>query len=389
MERVINLLFLLLVCAISMAQSQRDHLSFSLSQHDFCDTIPIEFENDQVYIPVIMNGERHRFNLDTGSSQGAIYKGTHIGYWTELGNVVSNDANGRRDTVRVIALPPFQMGHLVVSHYVASVFNRPPVNTSYDAIIGFDLFNKGICAKIDTREKMIVLTDRRGMFDEERGYPLPYRLRWFVPYVMVSPFIRHVDEALFDLGSRPLYVLNKQSFDEHAYKSKNVTSQVEGKAIGHLAIGTFGTEDVDEVAFLHLNRFKWDDVCFTHYRTVTTQGGSRVGAQILRYGSIIIDPFKKQIIYQPYNGTDTIEMNNKQMGVAFVPQDGHASVGLIFEKSNAYLQGMREGDVVLKINDTPIYSFEAFQRFPFVEGETYRFLLRDRNGKEKAVTTTR
>lgn len=203
MERVINLLFLLLVCAISMAQSQRDHLSFSLSQHDFCDTIPIEFENDQVYIPVIMNGERHRFNLDTGSSQGAIYKGTHIGYWTELGNVVSNDANGRRDTVRVIALPPFQMGHLVVSHYVASVFNRPPVNTSYDAIIGFDLFNKGICAKIDTREKMIVLTDRRGMFDEERGYPLPYRLRWFVPYVMVSPFIRHVDEALFDLGSLP------------------------------------------------------------------------------------------------------------------------------------------------------------------------------------------
>jgi hypothetical protein len=52
--------------------------------------------------------------------------------------------------------------------------------------------------------------------------------------LLVSPIKRHVDEVLFDTGSRHLYTMNKQSFDQHAYKSKNVEIQVESRAHGSL-----------------------------------------------------------------------------------------------------------------------------------------------------------
>jgi hypothetical protein len=74
MKKVINTMFLLLICTSMMAAMHGYNLNFTFSQHNFCDTIPIEFDNDQIYIPVMMNGEEHLFNLDTGSSQGTVYE---------------------------------------------------------------------------------------------------------------------------------------------------------------------------------------------------------------------------------------------------------------------------------------------------------------------------
>lgn len=42
----------------------------TIGETNFVDTIPIVFAGNQVYIPVYINGQRHLFNLDTGSSQG-------------------------------------------------------------------------------------------------------------------------------------------------------------------------------------------------------------------------------------------------------------------------------------------------------------------------------
>ena len=46
---------------------------------------------------------------------------------------------------------------------------------------------------------------------------------------------------------------------------------------------------------------------------------------------------------------------------------------------------MRQGDIVLRINGEAIDTFEEFQRYPFVEGRTYTFILRDKRGFDKEV----
>ncbi len=368
-----------------MAQMHNYDTNFQYSLRHFVDTIPIEIEKNQIFVWAEMNGERHRFNIDTGSSQGSMYQGAHIGSWTELGNVVSRDAAGYRDTVRVIQLPPFKLGQLEISNYVASVFPRQHSRLKYDAILGFDLFNKGLCCKIDARQGYMIITDRRDFFDLEPGYGLRYQLKWFVPYLLVSPFKRHVDQVLFDTGSRQLFTMNKQSFDEHAYKSKNVESQVEGRAEGAFAIGQLGAERTDEVVFMNLDRLKWDEFAFKNVRAITTQGASRIGAQILNYGTVTINGFRRKITFQPYDGVDSVVVNNPLPHIAYVPRHGQPTVGLILEDCDEYRAGLRQGDTILAIDGKTVSSFGAFTDYPFVEGREYRLLVRTKEGREREV----
>jgi len=367
----------------------RYKLNFQLSEKHFSDTIPITFEDGQVYFPVTVGSRTYRMNLDTGSGQGTLSAWSRLPVERELGRVVSRDANHRTDTVRAVTVAPMRIGRLTVTGYVASVVRPKMRSGKYDGILGFDFFNKGIAVKIDVRAGQMILTDRKDLFDGEEGFPLKYKLKWFVPHVLVSPFIRHVDEALFDTGARPLYEINKEQFDEHAYKSKQVNAQVESRTRGQLSIGLHGAEHKDVVAFLRLDRLKWGDYEFRNYRTVTTQGASRIGAELLHYGSVIINPWKKVITFQPYDNPEYTVIDNLGFNMAFVPKDGRAVVGLIRDDCEAYRKGMRQGDIILKIDGKPIPSFDAFTRFPFVKNREHTFTLSDAEGKVKEVTCRR
>lgn len=389
MKKSVICLMALLLSVVADAQMRGYSTNFTFSQRNFADTIPIEVVDNQIFLKATANERVYRFCLDTGSSQGTVYANSPIMGLRALGSVVSRDAAGRSDTVGVVQLPAITLGKLTVTGYVASVFPSSIVR-DYDGIIGFDLFNKGLCCKIDTRNKRMVIADRRDFFDGETGYALHYKLKWFVPYVMVSPFKRHYDEALFDTGSNILYTMNKQSFDEHAYKSKNVNSQVEARVKGKLTIGNIGAERGGEVAFLKLDRLKWDDFSFLDVSAVTTQGSSRIGASMLRYGSIIINGFRHYIRFQPYEGGDSVKVSNKPLTTAYVPtDDGKASVGVVMPGSTDYEAGLRQGDVILSIDGRAINSFAAFQQFPFVKGMTHKMRVRTQQGAIKDVVITR
>jgi len=390
MKRIAAILFLLAALSMKVgAQMHRYDIRFTLSEADFADTIPIRFQDDQIYIDVEIGGEKHVMNFDTGSSQGVVYDNGRIKPSEELGGIISKDANERKDTVRAVVMPDFRLGRLMVSQYVATMMPRSHVPRTYDAILGFDIVNKGLLCKIDAKAGHMILTDREGWFDDEAGYEVKYKLHWFVPHVWVSPFIRHMDKALFDTGSRPLYTMNKASFDKHAYKSKNVESQVESRSRGHLAIGNYGAEQVDEVAFLKLDRLKWGDFSFLHVNSLTTQGGSRVGAALLNYGSLIINPLKKRMTFQPYNGTDTCLVENRQFNMAFVPVGGRAAIGLIRETCDEYRQGLRQGDVIESINGEEIADFQQFVNYRFVKGETYTLQVVGPEGVRKEIKSVR
>lgn len=389
MKRLTILLALLLPAVSGWGQMYRYKADFGLSASDFCDTIRLDLVDERLVLTVEMDGQRRRLLLDTGSGQGVIYRGGAIQGEQELGNVVVADGNNRRDTVQVVTMPPFRMGRLEVSDYVATVMPRPVGNSQFDGIIGFDLFNRGLLGKIDTQSRTLILTDRRKFFDAEPGYEARYRLNWFVPYVMVSPFIRHNDEALFDTGSKPLYTMNKQAFDRHVYKSSQVEAQVEGRSEGQLSIGLLGAEQHDEVVFLHMDRLDWGGFAFRDLRAITTQGASRVGAQMLQYGSVVINPFKKRIKFQPFCGEDSVTVANRHTNVAFVPVDGRPTVGLIWHESDAYRQGLRQGDQILAIDDKPVPTFADFVRFHFVKGQKHHFRLRDREGNIKELDIER
>ena len=390
MKKALFLLAALLLCVGATAQLHGYDTNFTYSLRNFVDTIPITVVDDQVYVDGTMDGRPCRFNIDTGSSQGSVYAVSGMSGARPLGHVVSRDAAGNLDTVTVVELPRLTIGNLSVQHYVASVFKGGEDRRPYDAILGFDILNKGLCCKIDARQGYMVLTDRRDFFDGEPGVGLHYKLKWFVPYVLVSPFKRHTDEALFDTGSRQLYTMNKGSFDTHAYKSRNVESQVEERVNGSFAIGQLGAERPSEVVFMKLDRLKWDTFAFRNVRAMTTQGASRIGASILRYGTVTINGFRRKIFFSPYEGGDSVEVNNKTYTIAYVPgRDGQPVVGLLVTDSPEYRAGLRQGDTIVAVDGKPIATFLAFRQYPFVIGHTYVLTVRGKNGKERQVPFTR
>ena len=378
------------------AQMHRYNPNFTLSEKNFCDTIPVTLDDGQLFVDVKMGGVSRRFLLDTGSSQGMVYENAVIDGCMELGNMISHDANNHSDTVKVVALPPFRMGKLQIGNYVATVLPRPAVRQRHDAVIGFDLFNRGLYAKIDAKKGIMVITDRKKTFaDEEKsGFSVKYKLKWFVPYLMASPFTNHVDEALFDTGFKQLYTMNKGSFDKHQqndlshlnkHLGADIERQVEGRTKGQFSIGAFGAEQRDEVVFLRLDRLKWGNFTFHDVRCITTQGASKIGSPLLQHGSLIINPAKKKFTLLPYNGTDSTTIGNEQLSMAFVPVDGKATVGLIWEGSDAYKAGLRQGDTILEIDGKAIRTFQDFTSFRFIKDHLHHFLVRDREGKKKDV----
>ena len=378
------------LCVFGQMSLTRYSVAKSVSHTDFVDSIAIEWENQQIYIPVEIEGKTYRFLFDTGSAQAVVYADTPIRGCRPAGHILSHDAIGAVDTVRMVTLPPLKIGSIVFSDCQATLQQRAVKRRGFDGIIGFDIINRGLNAKIDVRNRLLILTDRKNYFDREQGFEARYKIRYHVPYVEVNPFGNYTEEALFDTGSRQFYSMNKQSFDRMAAKvGERVESQVEGRSVGRHAIGNFGAEPLGEVVFLNLSDLRLGDFSFSDVHTVTTQGGSHLGASLLDFGVLMVNPKKRRIRFQPYQQLATIRVGNSQTEIAFVSENGQACVGLVWERGVPYECGFREGDIIRKIDGFPVISFVHFVAWPFLIGREYLFTVQDRQGRQRDIRWVR
>ena len=383
-------LLLSLLCIEADAQQALYSKKITLSQRNFVDSIEVEWERSQVYLPITIGGKTYRFLLDTGAAQSVVYADTPIEGSRPAGFIRSHDANGAIDTVPMVILPPFTLGHLTVSGCQATIQRRPVRTPGVDGIIGFNLINSGLQAKIDVRQRLLILTDRKKFFRGEDGHTMPYKLRYHVPYLDVCPFGSYHEQALFDTGSRRLYTMNRASFDRCADLSGSLfDTQVEGRSMGRHAIGHFGVEPLSEVIFLHLDHLRLGRYTLSDLHTLTTLGESHIGASWLNYGAVVFNPRKKRLTFQPYNGAATDSVANRQMDIAFVSDHGRPCVGLVWEQGEPFRQGFRQSDVITKIDDSIVRDFTQFVSWPFIIGREYRFTVRGRHGETREIRWVR
>ena len=347
-ERIALLCLLLSQATPTWSQKYRYETGFTLSQHNFCDTIPLQINNGRLFLTVTIDGKKQKVLLDTGSSQGVIFADRLPEGLTHLGTVLARDGNGHTDSVQVVQMPRFQLGSNTIDGYVATV-HKPPVASKNDHfIVGFDLFNSGLSAKIDLQNRRLILTDKPEMFANELGQRLKYKLKWFVPYVIVAAVVQ-----------------------------------------GQSTFSLFGVEQYAEVAFMHLDRLQLADFNLLNVKARTTYGSSKLGCELLNYGAVIILPKRRQIVFQPYNGAESMEANNRLKQMAFVPSNNRPMIGIINPMSEPYKLGFRQGDVVLAIDGKPINSFQAFVDYPFVDGQIYTFSLLSADGQQKQIRSVR
>ena len=358
-------------------------LDFEVSATDFVDTIKIEWQRHQVYVPVVIDGKVLRFLLDTGAGQTVVFDDAPIRGAQPAGWIKTLDALGRRDSVPVVTLPPMQIGSERFTGCRAIVQHRVVRRQTVDGILGFDIFAKGLCAKIDVRAGILVLTDRRRFFDVEGGAEVKYKLKYHTPYLRVNPFGRYREQACFDTGSRQVYAINYESFrqGEERTRPEMVSPLIEGRCTGRYAMGHSGTERLGEVLFLHFPQFYIGTLPLCDLHTLTTQGTSHVGAGVLEHCAVIINPHRRRLIFQPYEGYDRVVVDNRQTEIAFVADRGLPVVGLVWEQGIPYQQGFRVGDVIIRIDGRPVNDFSSFALWPYEQGREYTFTVYRNDGQ--------
>ena len=366
---------LLMVCIGVVAQMKRYDTDFFLSPKNFVMTIPIEIERGQIYLPVRMQGRQYRFKLDTGASQGVIYDDVDIEGLRELGFIKSEDAVGQSHQVTTVELPPLMLDSLIISGFKVQRMKRNVRRQGEDGIIGFALFHRGIAAKIDCRDSVMILTDRKAYFKRAQGEALRYRLKWHVPYVNISPFEGTTEEVLFDSGSPLLYAINNERFAQMLATAPSVERQIEGITYGSHAIGHFGSERSHQIILLSLDSLRWGNFILQEVHCATIQGGSHIGASLLRYGAMIIDPFRKQLVFQPYDGLTSCVVANRRPDVVIVEKDGKAMIGMVMEQGRAWQAGFRHDYIIEKVDGEPI-TFDQFNSYRWVKDQEYEFTLR-------------
>lgn len=361
--------------ATAQSQLKRYDTDFRLSQKNFVMTVPIEIERGQIYLPVTIQGRQYRFKLDTGASQGVIYDDVDIEGLKVLGFIQSEDAAGQSRRVTTVELPPFRLDSLTISGFKVQRMHRLVIREDEDGIIGFALFHRGLAAKIDTRNSVMILTDRKKYFRREQGEALKYRLKWHVPYINICPFVGTQDEALFDSGSPLLYAVNGQRFAQMQASVPSVERQIEGITYGSHAIGHFGSERSHQIILLSLDSLRWGNFILQEVHCATIQGGSHIGASLLRYGAMIIDPFRKQLVFQPYDGQTSCVVANRRPDVVIVEKDGKAMIGMVMEQGRAWQAGFRHDYIIEKVDGEPI-TFDQFNSYRWVKDQEYEFTLR-------------
>jgi len=366
------------------AQIKRYDTDFFVSQRDFLIAVPIEVERNQIYVTLDFNGRPLRFKLDTGASQGVLYDDVQLPGVRTLGTIESEDAAGNIRQMKTVQLPPFQLGSLTVSGYKVQRMSRKVVRRGEDGIIGFALFNKGIAARIDTREHQLTLTDRRNHYAYTPGETLKYRLQKHVPYIIISPFADVTEEVLFDTGSPLPYAINASKFAQMRSKHPEIERQIEGSTYGSHAMGHFGSERSGQIVLLGLQRLMWGNFAFRDVHCTTVSGGSHIGASLLEYGAVVINPFRRQLVFQPYDGTASVTVANRLHDIVIVERNGRAMIGMVMQDGKAWAAGFRPNTIVESVDGQPL-TFEQFLRYRWVRNMEYQFTLLLPNGMRSTL----
>lgn len=87
--------------------------------------------------------------------------------------------------------------------------------------------------------------------------------------------------------------MNKQNFDRERFKDARVAQLVEETTTGQSAIGNFGAEKENLIFYLHFPKISWGKLSLLDVHAMTTQGDSKIGAQLLQYGTLTIDGRRK------------------------------------------------------------------------------------------------
>ena len=387
---------LLVLASLSAAAQKIDLTDFTLSRHDFVDTIKVEIFEGAVIVPVEIEGEIRRLMFDTGAEFGFWIGGKEAWLQPSGKNISILDSQKTNREIPLYKVPSMTLGSTVIKGYpiIAQEEMGEIVCGRFDGGLGFNLVAKGLSFKLDTKDSLLIMTDRKRFFaKEEKGQPtLKYR-EDDLPRVMVDfPFTRV--KMLFDTGwfggwfDFPEYWLNRFSEDDRKMRHTIDGLTVQRDTTVVAQSGFFGrSTDTVTYRILHIPTVMLDGLMFKDVWMSTDSHSMKTGSALLKRNSLIIDAQKKRLVLFPHDGNFEQMAGNEGKGISFISADDDAlgAVKAVVRKgSKAYRKGIRTGDYLINVNGTPITDLCTYVVLMDKE-KVVQMVLRTPEGIEKKI----
>ena len=371
-RRFLLLLMMLSAATIGMAQNliKTATAPVSFSKRDFVDTIKIKVLDGAVVVPMEIEGRIRHFLFDTGSPLG-LWQGQKEPWMQQLmaDSLLFGDSNKNRRLKIIYQIPSMKMGNLQIENYPMIVEDamKDYLCDRFDGVLGFNLVGKGLSFKLDTKDSLLIVTDRKKFFsEEEKGQPCAkYRtIQAYRPLVIVDTPLGFI-ETVFDTGAlNGWFDLPQAYLDRWFQKSTKKRKILDGLTIQSdttikASAGIYGlSTDTLLGRLLHFPTIVIGELPVNDLYVTTAYRTMRIGSALLKHSSLIIDAPRKRFVFIPHNQQEIRVGNNEAGSISFIPSESSDTLGVlkavVRKGSTAYKKGIRTGDYLREVNGIPI-----------------------------------
>lgn len=325
LTKIILICFVVLT-SLSVKAQKKPFRDIHFSQLDFVDTVQIKIWNGAIIIPVEINGETKNLMFDTGANWG-FWIGEEEGWMKPSKEILTvTDSQNAKMEKAIYRMPPIKMGNMTIENYPLITDNgmKEYVCDRIDGAFGFDLVTCGLSFKFDTKDSLMIVTDRKGYFKKEEKRQAKLKYMPYTSYYKTCPLV-WVDfpwgryKMLFDSGwiggwiDMPEQILNRWSKDNRKMQKRiDAYTALIDTAVA-TEVGVFGRSlDTMQYRRLHLPEIKMGDLALQDFWISTNSLSTKAGSAILEHASLIIDGPKQCFFFLPHDGKREIVVGNEK-----------------------------------------------------------------------------
>jgi outer membrane lipoprotein-sorting protein len=358
--------------------------------------IPFVLASNHIHIPVVIDKSRPlNFILDSGA--GGPVMDTDVAKELGLQTVGKLEARGAGEGTQeanFIRLPNVRLGDVVIDSTsgvaISLKFLDKYEGMPIEGIVGYDLFSRFV-VKIDYQNQKLTLYEPSSFKYEGKGQSIPITLENNHPHVKAIVDGKYEGNFVIDCGARSSLTLYTPFVEEHNLVAKSgktidvlagvgVGGKVMGKAtrMQSIKIGDF----VIPAPLTNLSSAKAGALS-------SEKTAGNIGGGILKRFTVIFDYGDSRMILEP-NANFAYEDNLDMAGLWLTRENDSTKVDFVVDDSPAGNAGIKEGDVIVKINGQPAKDLQLRdirQTLMSDAGETVTVTISS-EGKERTIDLT-
>lgn len=325
-----------------------------------CDTIHYEFIQDKIVIPVIVNGVKVKYIVDTGGQTGTDWE--HVKAMGGVATGASNAISDHNDKKQLYQMAKVKNVQLSPNYMLAEMKTMVlPVIGSFKSIgvvgiLGGDAFARSVVT-FDAREQIMVINypyrpDRLKITDGVEMFP------GSTHHSIINMNLGGVEKrVLFDTGADGFLLLTADDF-------KDIEDAGRGEKTAHgfgiNGVGLEGLSKPVEMSKVNVKEVTVLDKKFTNAGSVISDKSTTiVGVDLLEYGKVVIDYMRNRFYFFPFD-SEIADLGGapKTWNVSILPANERFEITTVWDSMKDVVTF---GDQVININGTDITGFPMSQ----------------------------